>query len=237
MSKVSYIYKTTNLITGLIYIGQRTFEGKILKDSYLGSGVVFLKSINKHGIENFSKEILEIVSREELNEREIFWIKFYNSTNEKVGYNISKGGGILPFNPLEHLSNKDEIILNRNKSIKKALLGVPHSEIRNSQKSKNWHSQEKKTCKFCLKELQKSLINRHETVCLLNPNRIPFKHSEETKIKIGVSGTGKVRTGESKLKMKGRVAPRTICNFCKKSVSNNHFKNHINKCQDNQLDV
>jgi len=52
-----------------------------------------MKAVNKYGKESFIKEIIEICdSKELLNEREIFWIKFYNSTDRKTGYNISTGG-------------------------------------------------------------------------------------------------------------------------------------------------
>lgn len=83
------IYKTTNLINGKIYIGQ----DKNNNPSYYGSGKKLQRAIKKNGKNNFKKEILEECFNEEhLNEREIFWIKFYNSTDRKNGYNISEGG-------------------------------------------------------------------------------------------------------------------------------------------------
>jgi hypothetical protein len=42
------------------------------------------------GVENFSFELLEECNPEELNEREKFYIEFYNSVN--YGYNVTKGG-------------------------------------------------------------------------------------------------------------------------------------------------
>lgn len=36
--------------------------------------------------------VLEYCSAEELNNRERYWIKFYNSNNKDIGYNISEGG-------------------------------------------------------------------------------------------------------------------------------------------------
>lgn len=88
--KYFYIYKTTNLINDKIYIGQHsTFN---INDRYLGSGSNFQKALKKYGKENFKCEILEFCnSREELNEREIFWIEFYNSHNRAVGYNLIIG--------------------------------------------------------------------------------------------------------------------------------------------------
>ena len=60
---------------------------------YFGSGTLLVKSIKKYGKENFIKEILEVCSStEDLDEREIFWIRELNSTNRDIGYNICEGG-------------------------------------------------------------------------------------------------------------------------------------------------
>ena len=64
-----YIYKTTNLLSGKYYIGMHSTDN--LEDGYLGSGTYLRRSINKHGKENHSIEILEFLnSREELAARE-----------------------------------------------------------------------------------------------------------------------------------------------------------------------
>ena len=92
-----YIYKTTNLINGKIYIGQKK-SNKFLHESYLGSGNYIKAAINKYGRDNFSVEIIDTAqTKEELNQKEIFYIKKYNSTDMAVGYNIHSGGrgGIL----------------------------------------------------------------------------------------------------------------------------------------------
>lgn len=41
-----YIYKTTNLINGKIYIGKRSHENPE-KDKYMGSGTLLRKAFNK----------------------------------------------------------------------------------------------------------------------------------------------------------------------------------------------
>lgn len=87
-----YIYKITNNINGKIYIGQHkqtTTKEKI--DRYLGSGILIKKAQDKYGKENFIKEIIEYCSKENINDREIYWIRFYNSLTPN-GYNITKGG-------------------------------------------------------------------------------------------------------------------------------------------------
>ena len=78
------IYKTTNLINGNYYIGQDSKNNK----QYLGSGKLLNKAIKKYGRDNFQKEILEYCnSKDELNEREIFWINKLHPI-----YNIARGG-------------------------------------------------------------------------------------------------------------------------------------------------
>ena len=87
-----YIYKTTNLIDGLIYIGQKK-SPKFLGNSYLGSGKLLRRAVKKYGQSSFRVELLEIIDCPELmDSREIYWIKYFNSTDHSVGYNISEGG-------------------------------------------------------------------------------------------------------------------------------------------------
>jgi group I intron endonuclease len=81
------IYKTTNLINGKFYIGQDSNNNP----EYLGSGLFLNRAIKKYGEHNFVKEILEVCeTKDELNEREKYWISKLNAKG--VGYNIADGG-------------------------------------------------------------------------------------------------------------------------------------------------
>lgn len=83
------IYKTTNIKNGKFYIGQDTKNNP----KYLGSGLLLSKAFTKYGKENFIKEILEVCdTKEQLNEREKYWIENLNSRDNNVGYNIAEGG-------------------------------------------------------------------------------------------------------------------------------------------------
>ena len=89
-----YIYKTTNLINGKIYIGQHKSNGFV--PYYFGSGTYLKNSINKYGINNFKVDILEEINDiNDMNYKEIYYIKKYNSTNHNIGYNIEYGGHII----------------------------------------------------------------------------------------------------------------------------------------------
>ena len=142
------IYKTTNLINGKIYIGKDSANRK----SYLGSGKLLNFAIKKYGKGNFKKEILEICETLKiLNEREIFWIGKYNSTNKEIGYNILPGGeGGNPYknNPnldifLENLSKgqknryKEETPINKEKRISRLKGREVTQETRNKISKSN----------------------------------------------------------------------------------------------------
>jgi hypothetical protein len=58
--KYHYIYKTTNLLNDKYYIGVHSTNN--LEDGYLGSGTTIAAAIQKHGEDNFKKEILEFFS-------------------------------------------------------------------------------------------------------------------------------------------------------------------------------
>ena len=93
------IYMHKNKINGKVYIGQtkQTLNERFRKN---GTGykkcVYFYRAIKKYGWENFEHIVLEenINSLEKANEREKFWIAFYNATNKEKGYNCTTGGGI-----------------------------------------------------------------------------------------------------------------------------------------------
>lgn len=90
MTKEYYIYVTTNNINGKKYIGQH--KGKP-EDSYFGSGTTITKALNKYGKENFSKEILCFCdTRKEADEKEKYYIDFYDAINDNNYYNNAEGG-------------------------------------------------------------------------------------------------------------------------------------------------
>jgi group I intron endonuclease len=88
---IGYIYMTTNLINNKIYIGQK-YSNKFIK-SYLGSGKIIKQAIKKYGRENFKVKIIyKCKTIKRLDEAEKVYIEIYDSTNPRVGYNISFGG-------------------------------------------------------------------------------------------------------------------------------------------------
>lgn len=166
-----FIYITTNLINGKRYIGQKKFEEGInfyKWKSYLGSGVLLSKAIEKYGKENFIKDIVALAySEEELNKMENEWINSYNAIYDDNYYNIAEGGRK---NPFAGKSDEEMVVIREKagKSISKINSGENHpnygrcesdytkSKIRDSMKKMYYNNPElKKTKKFSSRERRK----------------------------------------------------------------------------------
>ena len=92
-----FIYKITNTINGKSYIGQtiqnvkeRFYQHCATKCSKAVSNMAIHRAIKKYGKSNFTVEVIEEIDFANLNDRERYWIKYYNSYNN--GYNSTKGG-------------------------------------------------------------------------------------------------------------------------------------------------
>lgn len=91
------IYKVTNKLNGKIYIGQ-TIQSLQKRWSHHCHDKkrccrALANAIAKYGCENFTVEQIDVAcNREELDAKEIYWIKFYDSMNPKKGYNLLGGG-------------------------------------------------------------------------------------------------------------------------------------------------
>lgn len=103
------IYLLTNNFNDLVYIGQgtKTLEERIYwykKDIKTKKKLTpILSELKEHGIENFHFEIIEdnITSQLELDERERYWIRYYDSDNPEKGYNRDSGGVLGGFKSKE----------------------------------------------------------------------------------------------------------------------------------------
>lgn len=90
------IYKITNIKTGKVYIGKTTrslndrLQGHI-NSADRGDNFKLSRAIRKYGKENFIIEPIDVAyNRDELNEKEVYYIKKYNSLED--GYNMTIGG-------------------------------------------------------------------------------------------------------------------------------------------------
>lgn len=194
---LGYIYITYCRISKKIYIGQKKSNNFI--ENYYGSGKLIKFALEKYGKENFNTYILEwCSSKEELNEREKYWIYKYNSIDKSVGYNISTGG------------IWGNCLLNKSK---KELQNIANKRI------KTYHKHLKEGIikpYICSEETRKklSLANSGKNNPMYGKSAMKGKHlSEETRKKISKAHKGKKLSLDTKHKI----------SETKKKNHNNHW--------------
>lgn len=103
---MGYIYKITNDVNGKVYIGKtlNTVEARWKehcydKDRRKVENRPLYQAMNKYGLQHFSIETVE-ECKTNLEEREVYWIKYYNSYigwPNSNGYNATLGGDGKPY--------------------------------------------------------------------------------------------------------------------------------------------
>jgi len=213
------IYKITNIINGSIYIGQE----KNYNPSYYGSGILIKKAISELGIDNFKKEIIEYCKdHNELNEREIFWIKELNSRNPSVGYNLAPGGSLFMTSP--EISKKISNTLKGKYVGEKAFrYGLKITEEHKKKISEANRGKEGIENKIWPEERRKKASEKRKGI----------KLSDITKERLSKAHTGKKLTEEHKKKISKGLENRTYTDEIKEKLRNSN----INKKQKNSKTV
>jgi len=180
---IGFIYLTTNLINKKIYIGQRKYTKNTRRDeNYLGSGILLIRSIKKHGRQNFQRIILkQCINIEELNEYEKKFIKQYNSLDPLVGYNLYEGGYFTPI---------------RNEEFKINMSNMKKQQYMDGTVAKTERKQSAYTKKI-ISEFMKERLKTKTNHPLFGKT-----HSNESKEKMRKSQLGKTHSNESKEKMR-----------------------------------
>jgi len=184
------IYKATNKITNKVYIGQttHTLDKRIknhIKESKIYSNRTFMLSINKYGVDNFMFETIDSANNlDELNDKEIYWIDFYNSVSPN-GYNITGGGqgrkmkttkelskiiseGLKKSKKWQETKNSEEYI----KKLKESFIGWNEGKKFTSEhKEKIWEKNKERILKFNKSTSKKWIVVDKEN----NINRITGK--------------------------------------------------------------
>lgn len=126
LKPITGIYLVENLITNKKYIGQsinikkrflshHIYDYKNPKNESYNSK--FYQALRKYGLNKFKVSIIEICEKEALNEKEIYWINFFDSY--KNGYNSTLGGSNLSKKIFSEESKlKKEKTRNKNNSLK-----------------------------------------------------------------------------------------------------------------------
>lgn len=84
------IYKIENKITHQVYIGQSLDVNRRFNQHLRKKDTLIDFSIQEYGVDNFTFEIIEECTQDELNEKEKYWIDYYDSYEN--GYNQTRGG-------------------------------------------------------------------------------------------------------------------------------------------------
>lgn len=97
-----YVYLTINNINGKVYVGQKTSDEYV--PTYLGSGVLIREAVEEFGFENFTNKIIDIAdSKDELDEKERYYIRLYKEKYGDECYNIGSGNA---GDPLKYASEE-----------------------------------------------------------------------------------------------------------------------------------
>lgn len=103
------IYKITNKINGKSYIGQsknihRRWQSEIADSNNVNShsyDYPLMRAFRKYGVDNFEFEVVEECEIEELNQKEIYWIDYFDTFFH--GYNQTLGGDTTSRQPKENV--------------------------------------------------------------------------------------------------------------------------------------
>jgi hypothetical protein len=137
--KQYYIYKITNKLNGMQYIGSHW--GK-LNDSYLGSGLAMRKAIEKYGKHNFKKEIIEIADNKDLLlEKERYWLEKFNCAINPKFYNLTNvaGGGFMS----DGKTSEEKKIIREKQEVGRSLKRKQTAQ-KMKQTKQNWTDEQKK---------------------------------------------------------------------------------------------
>ena len=233
--KICGIYRIISK-TQKIYIGQSVdIHGRWdYYKKYSAEGQPKLhKSLNKHGFENHKFEIIEECSKEMLNEREIYWIQFYDSFNTEHGMNLRSGGDCSIFSEesRERMSaaGKGKIITEEHKNnISKANKGMKSPTF-----GKVMSDEEKQ--KLSLAQKGRVFTQEHRNNLgksqIGNKKGLGKKRTEEQKLRLSQANKGKIMSEEQKLKLseirKGKkLSPESIRKREETKKRNRYLKFH-----------
>ena len=180
-----FVYKTTNIVNGKIYIGvHRTFN---INDRYLGSGTSLQRAIKKYGRHCFIVEILHTFNNAEdmlAKERELVTEEF---VKKKDTYNQTVGGD----DKLEFVNKSGKNLYGKNLENFLAMIKLGTARTKELRKDPEWVL---RTSKILSAAQRKSYETRSGSF-------LGKHHKPETKAKIGAknkifqSGSGNSQYG------------------------------------------
>ncbi len=195
-----YLYEIKNKLNGKIYVG--VHKTNDMDDGYMGSGKIIKRAIEKHGIDNFTKVILETFENAEdmyAREKEVVTDEFL--LREDV-YNLRRGGsGGWDYINSNGLSDRTGVKLT-------------------DQQRKNISSGRKEKITYSYREkISKRMIGNKNA--LGNRGGTPGPRSDEIKAKISAAA-----------KKNTHIYERVECPHCGKIGAKNLMKHwHFDNCR------
>ena len=204
------IYIIRNNINEKVYVGQTICGYKQRFSSHKSEARhvnrPLYNAFKKYGIDNFYVELLENnIPYKQLDEREIYWIKYYNCVSPN-GYNLSYGGGTYK------TEEERQIMSERVKGDKNPMFGMkgeknPFYGHKHTEEAKKILSEKAKNNYNNLSDEEKEINNKR-----LNDGSRKYieeygggfknhNHKEETKNKISETLKGRIISEETKQKM------------------------------------
>lgn len=149
--RTGIIYKITNNVSGKIYIGKTVNTLRKRWNDHVSEAYhkpwensPLHKAIVKYGRDAFTQECIEDnIPESELNDKQIYYIALYNSTDSSIGYNATLGGdgGIARFKlTFKDAKNIIEDLKNPNLHFKEIAekYGMTTASISGINQGRNW---------------------------------------------------------------------------------------------------
>lgn len=170
------VYKVTNLINGKIYIGAHKTTD--LNDRYMGSGTHIKHSVNKHGVENFRKEILFVFDTPEEMYAKEAEIVDHEFVAEERTYNLKVGG----------IGGGDYV---RTASEKQRKSDATRRYYARCKQDPGWVEQDRKMREDSVKLRKQRSLQKYGDPTQSHKTFAGKKHSKETIEKMRISSRGK----------------------------------------------
>lgn len=162
------VYKISNNINDKVYIGvtTRTIEERFAEHKYRieeRNSIHLYQAMKKYGKENFKIELIDTAnSKEEMFEKEKYYIKYYDSYNN--GYNLTYGGEGGKRLELDEAYILEQYLNGKSTSEIAAELKVGENTIRRRLKSLgvelNWHKNPEWMYEYMIEEYKKPRLIR-----------------------------------------------------------------------------
>ena len=224
----NFVYITTNLISGMQYVGEYSSNNfnSYKSKNHLGSGKYLIHAIKKYGRKNFRREILEFFStKKKAFDTQAPLIIKYN-TLSPIGYNLSPTGGLCVMNCFTNETRLKMSLASKGKpkSLKQrekcrlVNLGRKHSEETKRKISESHIGKkqseitiQKRVNKNRGKKRSEEIKQKMKLSQLGEKNNHYGKHcTEETKLKISNIHKGKPKSEEHKNKIRLSILNKKI---------------------------